>query len=360
MFRTNGQESVATNSSLMEYMKHRYERYDSWFEKDRDEVLENADANGTVLDFAIVGLPKCGTTTMEANLGYIAPMPIADVCTRIPQTVYYSYRNWPNRYPDAQGRNDTKLYRGTKCPSSIHNLRDWSRYLPRTKLIVGIRHPVLWFQSFWNMQALNQASTYRKMTPYDLTGICTGCRFGCPGRRKLFCVARSRFHLALAAIGKTPLNETERALLAANDPDGGDHFHVKEKIRNTIFLYEQTELKEDDVWESLARLLHYPQRTIPHDKYHSSHGKRRDNNTNTINICDEQYDKLRMLMMPYAWEMSQWICAYFVPSPDVVVANHTRFCSIVKDYANDPCGRLVRMPNGTYILKEGYSIPRSR
>lgn len=288
---------------------------------------------------------------MEANLGSIAPMPIADVCTPLPQTIWYAYRNWPSQYPDLQGRNDTKLHRGTKCPGTVHSLTTWSKKLPRTLVIVGIRHPILWFQSFWNMQAQNFPLDYYNITPYNRTEICPRCRNGkgCP-RGQLFCVARARFHLILAYLGKTPLNETERALLAPHDGDGGEHIQ-SQNVRNTIFLYDQTELSKDDLWESLARLLHYPNGTIPHDSYHSSHGKKRDFETHTINICDAKYDDFRIVMMPYAYEMSRWFCEYFVVAPGVIVANVTRFCSIVRDYANDPCGRLVRLENGTYIVR---------
>jgi hypothetical protein len=208
------------------------------------------------------------------------------------------------------------------------------------------------------MQAKNQRFKYNNITPYNKTESCFHCSNVC--KKQLFCVALSRFHVALAKLGKTPLNETERALLAPNDGDGGSHIK-NHNIRNTIFLYEQTELNNDDVWESLARLLEYPNPTIPHDKRHSSHGKQRVNKTvNTLNICDEEYDRFRMIMMPYAYEMSQWICDYFVESPDVIVANRTRFCATVRAYANDPCGRLVRLPNGTYVLSEYARISESR
>lgn len=336
------------------YRKHRFEQWDSWFD-DQDEVKDNADANGTILDFVIAGFAKCGTTTMEGNLGALAPMPLKDVCTPLANTISYAYRNWPKAYPDKDGRNDTKLYRGTKCPVFVHNLSSWSRNLPRTLIIVGIRHPVLWFQSFWNMQAQNFPHNYKNSTPYDRTKICSKCQNkGCP-RKQLFCVARSRFHLVLANLGKTPLDSAERALLAPNDGDGGDNIKSQD-IRNTIFLYEQTELDQEDVWQTLARLLQYPHATIPHDQRHSSHGKKRDYETNTIDICNPKFDAFRGIMMPYAYEMSIWFCDYFLKSPDVVVANRTRFCSIVKDYVNDPCQRLVRLGNGTYILKEGADV----
>ena len=39
----------------------------------------NPDEDGHILDFAIIGFAKCGTTSMEANLRQLAPMPVADI-----------------------------------------------------------------------------------------------------------------------------------------------------------------------------------------------------------------------------------------------------------------------------------------
>ncbi len=129
--------------SIQEHRRNRVKHFNSWFEgNSTDKLLPNIDENGTILDFAIIGYPKCGTTTMEANLGKLAPMPVADICTPIHQTVYYAHQNWPKEF------GEEKILRGTKCPAFIQDewLKEWSTYLPRTKLIIGIRHPILWFQ----------------------------------------------------------------------------------------------------------------------------------------------------------------------------------------------------------------------
>jgi hypothetical protein len=45
--------------------------------------------------------------------------------------------------------------RGYKAPrdiTSVNALRAFGRYFPHTKLIIGVRHPVLWFQSFYNFR----------------------------------------------------------------------------------------------------------------------------------------------------------------------------------------------------------------
>ena len=127
------------NLSVHQYRKRRNETFDSWFEPGSGILLENADKNGPILDFVISGFAKCGTTTMEANLGYVAPMPeIKDICTPVHNTVFYSYKNWPQEF------GEEKVLRGSKCPQYIEGgfLEDYSKHLPRTTVIVGIRHPV--------------------------------------------------------------------------------------------------------------------------------------------------------------------------------------------------------------------------
>ena len=118
----------------------RFDKFESFYEvnKTGDKLKVNADEEGPVLDFLISGWPKCGTTTLEANLGHYAPMPIADVCVPLHPTVYYAYHNWPKQFDP----NGTKPLRGSKCPSYVDNAVEINKHLPKTKLILGIRHPI--------------------------------------------------------------------------------------------------------------------------------------------------------------------------------------------------------------------------
>jgi len=344
---------ITTNSSIQpvdyfsshEYRKSRNETYDSWFKPGTGKLLENADKNGPILDFAIAGFAKCGTTTLEVNLGYLAPMPIADVCTPVHQTVYYTYKNWPKEY------GKEKLLRGTKCPNTISgdDINAFSYHLPRTKLIIGIRHPILWFQSFWNMQKRNKAGIYESSDPMKRTKPCGRgkCTHMCPDQ--IFCMHRGRFHISLAQLGKTALSKDERKLLAPNDFDGGENVKSRNS-RNPIFLIEQNQLKEDYIWNELAIYLNVP--SIPHGERHGSGSRSTYQQTN---VCDEKFDNFRAMMMPYAYELSMWLQDYFIPvakneSSDVTIPDPDIFADLVATYKKDPCNRLYRLHNGTYVL----------
>jgi len=347
--------------SRNDYRESRSAMFDSWFKdsKGKQVLIENADKNGPILDFVIAGYPKCGTTTVQANLAHLAPMNVGDICTPPSPTVYYAYQNWPDKY------GKQKPLRGSKCPLYLEstNMKEFSKSLPRTKIIIGIRHPILWFQSFWNMQAGQPILSRINNDPYALTEPCRNsdkqiCRNSCPNRL-LFCMHRGRFHLPLATLGKTALSEEERKLLAPNDKDGGERLN-NWNIRNPIFLYEQNELKKDYVWDEMAKYLNVT--TIPRDTYVSSHGRQsKGGNRTTTNFCEERLDGFRAMMMPYSYELSVWMQDYFIPvakneNSDVTIPNPNAMIALVEEYKKDPCGRLYRLENGTYVLNRNGTI----
>ena len=357
--RQNDEETLIIEK-VRQYREERSKKLNfySWFEGNTtDKLKPNADVNGTILDFAISGFAKCGTTSMEANLGYLAPMPIADVCTPIHQTVYYSHINWPKTYNSSviTEFSNNKILRGTKCPRTIGWLDDYSTYLPKTVIIVGIRNPIMFFQSFWNMMLDFNTRNTRRKSPYDVMEHCgendQSCNYECPSGT-LVCLHKTRFHLPLARIGRTALTDAERMLLAPEDKDGGQKL-TNHNITNPIFLYEMREMNEDYMWDKLAKVLKVPH--IPHDIHEGNNEKRKPSNVR-INICDEEYDEFRAKIMPHAYNMSIWLCEYLVPVAkdrsrhDLIIADPDRFCDLVKTYAYDPCNRLVRYNNGTYGL----------
>ena len=220
----------------------------------------------------------------------------------------------------------------------------------------------MFFQSFWNMNMDNLAVIYRRKSPYDVMAQhCAekeaGCRHECPNNGQL-CSARARFHLPLARVGKTALDEKERELLAPDDKDGGmklTNLHVK----NPIFIYELSEIGQDDMWDALAKLLKVPY--IRHDKIIGKNEDRKRENSKRLNFCDEEYDEFRAHIMPHAYNMSSWFCDYLVPAAkdenqNVYMTDPDRFCEKVRSYAEDPCNRLHRLENGTFVLREDMNV----
>ena len=57
--------------------------------------------------------------------------------------------------------------------------------------------------------------------------------------------------------------------------------------------------------------------------------------------------------------MANWICPYFVEKGDkVFVSSKDYLCELVSQYQVDPCNRLVRAGNETYVIKDSNSTTR--
>ncbi len=210
------------------------------------------------------------------------------------------------------------------------------------------------------MQAANHLNKGAGNDPWNLIEPCNvkngrGCRYDCP-KNQIFCVHRGSFHVSMARLGKTALSPEERSLLSAKSyPLRAGMNLENHDIKNPIFVYELRELKEDYMWNEMADYLDVPpEMNITYDEYHGSHGKNRDLE---IDFCDTKFDEFRAIMMPEAYDLSMWLQKYFIPlaknetRKDVRISRPDRFIELVEDYKKDPCGRLVRLDNGTYVLE---------
>jgi hypothetical protein len=103
-----------------------------------------------LLDFAVIGFGKCGTTTM---MNWLADHSEVQ-CFRqeIWELMYGNVDTLISLlYFDLLPGSEYK--RGYKNPGEItqpHILASFRRYWPRTKLLIGVRHPVKWFESLYN------------------------------------------------------------------------------------------------------------------------------------------------------------------------------------------------------------------
>src|SRR6056300_933317 len=114
------------------------------------------EANNMKADFGIIGFPKTGTSFLLQVLGNHpeVSMPTFETCKLskfdkklkkeniflIAAQQSEDERTPPTRY-------------GFKCPSMIRNTAKLEQFAPisnETRLVVGVRHPVLWFESFYN------------------------------------------------------------------------------------------------------------------------------------------------------------------------------------------------------------------
>ena len=98
-------------------------------------------------DFGIIGFPKTGTTFLLDVLGKHpeVSMPTRETCKN--SGIDAAQQSKDERTP-------TTRY-GFKCPQMIRTTALLEQFAPisnETRLVVGVRHPVLWFESFYNFR----------------------------------------------------------------------------------------------------------------------------------------------------------------------------------------------------------------
>jgi hypothetical protein len=216
-------------------------------------------------------------------------------------------------------------------------------YFPQTKLLVGIRHPILWFESFYNHRIQN---TGAMPPPETLTG---NCRKGTQG----VCGSRANFHLSLVSLGKTDYTLEKEAftpkewnVLLKDDPPPSIH---------PVFLYDTQQLADKDnvrslrfrqdiqtflgLNESLPEVVHYsPGKTL-------NATEQADRDAKKINICKEEYTEIRRELLEKSQRAAHYIRTYFMHAPDVAVSSPDYFLEIMDSYLQDPCNSRMEHPN---------------
>ena len=125
-----------------------------------------------LLDFAIVGYAKTATTFVMSWLGHHPDIrmhlhEVHNLTKHDPVGMIenlYTLQEEPRTH-------EQKLHYGYKDPRDIADaatMQSLSTYWPNTKLIVGVRHPVLWFQSKYNFRLRKG----HKLPPATLLGTC--------------------------------------------------------------------------------------------------------------------------------------------------------------------------------------------
>jgi hypothetical protein len=177
----------------------------------------------------ILGFTKCVTTFMDVKLGYLAPMPVADICIPIHQTVYYSYKNWPGEYNVINGTEGNKIMRDTKCPQLVSKLDEISIYLPQILLILGVHYtPSCSFKAF-RMCSLISSTRMGVIMILRITEQLYVILIDFPiyevldvgEEEKVIVCIKTKFQIQLFNISKTLLGDVERQFLAPDHEDSG-------------------------------------------------------------------------------------------------------------------------------------------
>lgn len=120
------------------------------------EIVQGWNITGNpdwLLNLAIVGFPKTGTSTL---MHYLHKSPQIHVFDEERCEMEYNQHAVliKSLYRDMPPGN---FVRGIKCPRDLEvgiALKNYQTYFPSTDFMVGLRHPIEWFESFYNFRCV--------------------------------------------------------------------------------------------------------------------------------------------------------------------------------------------------------------
>lgn len=244
-----------------------------------------------LLDYAVVGFGKCGTTTLirwlQSRNEYIytlknkgtyviaPPREIEFLNQGLPTkmvTQLYTFAQ-QEEYDHQRGRLQPgeKLFKGYKNPKDIRlstARKMLSRFWPKTPLIVTVRHPVHWMVSLYNFHMIEQ----RAIQPPTIDSM-LGRRGAEDGSTPGHFVSTQKgvFHSMLAELGKTNMAEDspEWELLQPWLNASSDRIMKENPFPNPVFLIELMQMHDSNMTRSqrftndLETHLGFPHNLLP-------------------------------------------------------------------------------------------------
>ena len=287
------------------------------------------------LDFIVAGFPKTGTTSLLHLLDTHKETSV------IPKEICYLNKATDSAIGDLSKllnelpSKSRSMLRGIKCPMSVWDAKGLSRLAEinkKVKAIIGVRHPLSLFQSFYNYRVTemhDRKEIIQPPPPESLTGSNTW---------KGLSLDLVRFEISLMQFGKVELTARELLMLGNNG---------RRLFPSTfqVFLYaiEQLDDKMKDRSEHFrSDLQHFlgiqnkigtiPKSNMNHFRFGTSSA-----HPETINICHAKYEHLRKEVLKNAKRSSIWIKQKFMNSNDVTVGGEKHFLDLLETWEVDPC-----------------------
>jgi len=276
-----------------------------------------------LLDFAILGHPKCGTDKQMRlvathdevqmydhevrSLRFRKPAELVSLLYALPEGDQYK--------------------RGYKAPRDIYlkpSLQALQTYWPKTKLIVGVRHPIKWFESYHNFRM-------RTWIGVDIPPAETMLGMHMP--------PEVRYHFNLAQMGKTnPLGNPIEANLLGLEKKPSDFSSLS--MTNKVLLYESSQpfdknrTRAEIYWKDLTNYIGLSKPLVPPKR------KASRNKGYAIDICDDLYLEVRAELLEIGKAASEWIQSFFMVHQDVLVSSPEHFKEILNTWKEDPCDQI--------------------
>ncbi|KAL7547185.1 hypothetical protein ACHAWF_010503 [Thalassiosira exigua] len=302
--------------------------------------------NGPAFDFAVIGFPKTGTSFLldVLNRHPQIEMPKQEFCEIHGKDGVRKASEWlrdrslMTTAPETSPPSAAFVKYGMKCPiiikraDAIENLAKMSKH---TRLLLSLRHPVRYFESFYNYRVeehYKHGRDERVPTPFELS----------KGRKhwRDVSTAYARYEVFMQQLAKTPMNMrelqdmlNERLYQKQISPNpfkvfvfASDQLQDKDEMRRTKF---QTDLQEFlGLKVPMMDLAKAPK--VNSSGNHTRHPEE-------IDICDRRYDGIRKQLLASGKKTSLWIRNKFIKSPDLAVSSEDYFSALITKWGEDPC-----------------------
>ncbi|KAL7447490.1 hypothetical protein ACHAXM_011402 [Skeletonema potamos] len=321
----------------------------------KDLIGKNGKIIGDIswmLDFAIIGFPKCGTSFMKDYLNQTEETFVyhREFCIKKPSDLKRFVETYHELHLHPKYNTRTIKF-GLKCPGVLYRSYDmkiYEKYFPKTKFIVGIRHPISWFESFYNYQMVRNVSMPQSTA--TLVGKCDD--------DQKVCTDRARFHAALARLRKTPLLEKEEIdlLFGIRYENQQQHQQRRQQQRrflnsrnmqrngfpNQLLLYEVRQLHQNnDTTEAISETLR-KYLDIQQDDNLPPILSYKNVKPRAINICDDVHANVRRILVEHGTDAAVWIKQYLMKNPTVEIASPESFGKLLDSWSVDPCANKTK------------------
>jgi len=339
-------ESLVVRLTEVERQKKALEEENSQLKSKMHPMNSSQPSGGSPpLDFFIMGFPKCGTTSLMVlfdnwkSLKIVSPedsiRPLEFPIAKRDQT-----KTLIDKIADSSRKFPTVKF-GIKWPTAVRNvhavrvLTDLDARHSATKLIIGLRHPITWFESFYNFRtrtlSLPNASSLIGGREVEVGQIYT---------------AFAQYERYLMQLGKVDLNANE--LMFLSGPEEIDTEVLS--IPNKIFVYSLEQFMDKnisrlDIFLNDLKIFMGFDEELSHDMLPKSNIHSTIEIPGLINICDNAHNDVRRELLQNAQGTVDWILERLSKAREVTIGNRENFFDIVKTWKTDPCNKTSTKRN---------------
>jgi hypothetical protein len=314
----------------------------------------NETAAQFLLDFAILGHAKCATSNMMRWLNNHQPEiqgAQGEISLKRHGAALTLMEHFYGQFPHL----DPNSIKGFKTSNGIENvqaIKMLGTHFPKTKLIIGIRHPVLRMESFYN---------YRLREGFDMPPF-EDLDSKKHGNQHSVSASSENYHAFLKNLGKTALTSREELTLMPRDVRRDIVQQLKRRREmnqtgplfprapNPVFLYDVSQLEDDNPTrqDRFARDLsnflglsweEHPLWPLPSPEV-SHKPVSAEVQAKMVHICDDRWLKQRQRLLEIGGQVSNWILRFLIAengTSDVYVSNPQHFQEVIQAYSRDPC-----------------------